>query len=100
VVYGAFVVVVFVAVALLVYRGAIAFRAPRALLSVESDVPAKVIVDGDRHYTSPVSCLELPPGKHQLVFKLDGNVIERSMHFEDQQHIDIRLRQDASPLSQ
>lgn len=88
----AFGALVLLSVALLGYRGALALRTPRALLSVESDQPAEIVIDGEQRLSTPLRRLSLSPGEHKLVFRFARSVLSRTIMFEAKQHLDLRLR--------
>lgn len=90
-----FIMLVGLALALLVYRGVVALRAPYGLVSVRSDVPVKVVIDGELRRTAPVSRIKLSPGKHRLSFRFgSGRVMKKVIKLDEKQHIELRLREE------
>jgi hypothetical protein len=88
-----FAALVALSAALLALRGVVALRPPRGLLTVESDVPVKISIDGEGGHTSPLRRQALAPGTHRLVFTFaGGRVMRRTIQLDAKQHIDLRLR--------
>jgi hypothetical protein len=92
-VFGALVVLSLV---LLAFRGAVALRAPRGLLTVVSDVPVKISINGEGGHAAPLRRHALAPGTHRLVFSFaNGRTMKRTVELRAKQHIDLRLRRSA-----